>query len=82
MLTVLSWWFLYSQMNMQSRKILMEQSKEIKRNWTRPKNFDICFCEIFGCYDQSFIAGRETGHQARSPANFEIFLIFPSFLRS
>ena len=31
----------------------VKKSKKIKRNWTRQKNFDICFRAIFGCYDQS-----------------------------
>ena len=33
---------------------VMEQSKEIKQNWTGSKDFDICFCVIFHCYDQNF----------------------------
>ena len=70
-------------------KILMEQSKEIKQNLTGPNNFDICFCVIFGCYDCSFFFFfffffffKEIVHQALSPPNFEVFIIFPSFLRS
>ena len=38
----------------------MGQSKEIKQNGTRPKNFDVCICVIFDCYDHTFISGRET----------------------
>ena len=55
MLTVVSGDLYCSQINMQFRKIFMEvkKSKKIKRNWTRQKNFDICFRAIFGCYDQS-----------------------------
>ena len=40
----------------------MGKSKEIKQSWTRAKNFEIWFCVIFGCYDQNFVSGRETGH--------------------
>ena len=29
----------------------MEESKEIKRNWTGPKNFLIYLCAIFGSHD-------------------------------
>ena len=29
-------------------------SKETKQNWTGAKNFGICFCVIFSCYDQRF----------------------------
>ena len=25
----------------------MEQNKQVKQNWTVPKNFDIWFCKIF-----------------------------------
>ena len=39
----------------------MEHCKEFKQNWIGPKNVDIYFSVIFGCYDQSFIYGRETG---------------------
>ena len=28
----------------------MEQSKEIKQNWTGAENFDNCFCVISDCY--------------------------------
>ena len=36
------------------RKKQMEQCRE---NCTGPKNFDICFYVIFGCYYQSFLSG-------------------------
>ena len=29
----------------------MGQSKNIKHNYKEPKNFDICFCVNFSCYD-------------------------------
>ena len=29
----------------------MEEGKEIKRNWTGPKNFLIYLCAIFGSHD-------------------------------
>ena len=57
---------------------LIRQSEGIKQNWTGPRNFHIFFCVVFSCYDQSLISGRETGHEALLPTNFEIFLIFPS----
>ena len=40
----------------------MGQNKEIKQIWKGLKNFDICFSVMFGCYDQSFFSGRETGY--------------------
>ena len=40
----------------------MGQSKEIKQNWTGPKNFNIYFYVILNCYDQDFISRREAGH--------------------
>ena len=42
-----------------SRKKYLEQNEEIEQNRTGPKNFDICFCVIFGCM---VISGMETGH--------------------
>ena len=55
-----------SKKDLHSRKQLMRQSKEIKENWKGPKNFKIGFCVIFGSYDQNFISGGETGHEAVS----------------
>ena len=69
-------------LGVQSRKKIMRQSKEIKLNLKGPRNLESSFCEIFGCYGQSLIFGRETGHWAQYPTNFEIFLMFLSFLRS
>ena len=43
-------------------KKTMGQGKEIKKHWIGAVSFDNCFCVIFGCSDQSFISGRETGH--------------------
>ena len=43
-----------------SREKVMEQSKEIKQNWTGSKDFDICFCVIFTAMIKIFISGRET----------------------
>ena len=59
----------------------MGQSKEVKQHWKEPKNFDISLCMIFSCYDESLILRRETGHLPLPRTNFEIFLIFDSFLR-
>lgn len=36
-------WFLQPQL----RKKFMGQSKEIEKNCTGLKNFDICFCQLF-----------------------------------
>ena len=36
--------------------------KEIKENWTRPENFDICFCVSFDRYYQKLIFGGQTRH--------------------
>lgn len=45
------------------------------------KNFDICFHVKLDWYYKKFICGREAGHQALSPVNFEIFLILPKIVR-
>ena len=66
---------------MQSRKKLIEQSKEIKQNRKLPKNIDICFCLLFCRYDQTFTSGRQTEHWALLRPNFEIFPKFLRFLR-
>ena len=42
------WWY-----HLKSQENSMEQSKEINQNCKEPKMFDICFCIIFSCYDQS-----------------------------
>ena len=68
--------------NLHYREKPLEQSKEIKQNWARRNKFDTCFCVVFACQYHSFILGRDNRHQDLSPPNFEIFLIFPSFLRS
>ena len=48
-----------TELFLQSQKKLMGQ---IKQNWTELKNFDTCFCVIFGWYDQSFISEKDNGH--------------------
>ena len=48
---------------------ILDQSKVIKKKQKGPN-----------CYDQSLNSGCGTGHEALPPTNFEIFLIFPSFL--
>ena len=63
-----------------SGKNKLSKVKEIKQIWTGPKKFDSCFSIIFGCYDQNFICGIDTGYLAVSPPNLDIFLIFHSFL--
>ena len=47
------------------------------------KYFDIYFCVLFDCYCQSLISGWEAEHNVStmSQPKFEIFLIFPNFLR-
>ena len=60
----------------------LEQNREIQWNWTGQENSDIYFCVLLDCYCQSLVSGRETGHWAMFPPKFEIFLIFPYFLRS
>ena len=60
----------------------MGQSKEIKQKWKGPKKSYICSSVIFSCNCQSRIFGIEIEHYALPPTKFEIFLIFPSFLRS
>ena len=42
----------------------------------RKRKFQYLLLRFFDCYRQSLISGRET------PPKFEVFLIFPYFLRS
>ena len=42
---------------------LMGRSKEINQIWTRGKGTEIQFSVIFGCLNQTFISGRETGQK-------------------
>ena len=55
---------------LQSWAKYLEQNREIQSSWTGKEKFDIYFCVFFHCYCQM------------SPPKFEIFLIFPYFLRS
>ena len=50
----------------------LEKSNKIQSNWAELENFDIYFCVFFDSYCQSFI----------SPPKFDIFVMFPNFLRS
>ena len=49
-------------LELQSRTQYLEESKEIKQNWTETKKNYICFFIIFHRYNRSFISGRETGY--------------------
>ena len=40
----------------------LEQSKEVKQNWTGAENFENYFCLDFQVYYKSFIFGRKTRH--------------------
>ena len=60
----------------------LEQSKEIKENWTWTENFDNYFCLIFDHYHKIFISGKRNGHWALSPPNSDTFLILPNFVWS
>ena len=40
--------------------LLLQQSKEIKRNWTLPENFDLL--KKIDHYYQRFISGIKVGH--------------------
>ena len=57
------------------------KSSKAGQDWTGQEGFDIYFCVFFDCCCQSSISGRETGHWAMSSPKFEIFLMFPYFLR-
>ena len=49
-------------LELQSCTKYLDQSKNIKQNWTGAEISDNSFCVIFGrCYI-SFISGRKTGH--------------------
>ena len=41
---------------------LVKLVKLFKLNLTGPRKFDISFCVIFSCFNQSLIYKRETGH--------------------
>ena len=66
----------------QSRTKYLEQNAEILWSWTGKEKFGIYFCVVFNCYCQSLISRRETRYLATCLCKFEIFLIFPNFLRS
>ena len=61
------------------RDKILEQSKEIKQTWTRTEIFDNCSCVIFDNITSVFF-GKKTEHEALSPPNFNIFLIFAKIL--
>ena len=73
---------LWFQWKIQSKKKLMGQRQEFQQKRKGVKNFDTCFSVIFSCYNQIVISGYEIGHLPLPPICFEIFLKFPSFLRS
>lgn len=52
----------------------MEQSKDIKQNWARIKNFDICFCVTF---DFLYLKGR-----LGTRLNLHLILIFSKYFQS
>ena len=56
---------------LQSWKKLIRQSKEIKHNGTRPRNFNVCFCVFLAAMVKVLI---------REELGIEIFLIFPCLL--
>ena len=66
----------------QSLTKYLEQSKEIKQNWTGPEKLDICFSVIFNLHYQIFTSENETGHMALLLPNFDFFLIFTNFISS
>ena len=63
----------FELLSLQSRKKIMGQGKEIKYSWTESTNFDICFCVVFGCYDQNLFSAKETGHQAKPSIKLNFF---------
>ena len=50
-------------------------------NSTLRGKFNFYFSRIFSYYWQNFNFGSKTEHQAKILSNFEIFFIFPNFLR-
>ena len=51
LLPFLQWWAKY-----------LDQSKELKKSWAKPKTIDICFCFFFHYCCCSFVSKREAGH--------------------
>ena len=59
-------------MELQAWTKYLEQSKEIEQNWAGTENF------IFDCLYKNFGSKRRTG---LSLTKFDLFLLFPNFLR-
>ena len=64
----------YDIYEIQSRKQLMGSNKI----GTGHETLISLLCVIFSCYGESLISGKETRYCP--PTNFDIFLIFPSFV--
>ena len=60
----------------ESWKKILRQSKEVKQNWTGPRNFEIYCCVILSNYHQNLISEGVTEHQDLSTINCEISLCF------
>ena len=72
----------FPTIHLQSWAIYLEQNRESSKTGQEKKSFISTFACSFGCYCQSLISGKETGHWVMFPPKFEIFLIFPYFVRS
>lgn len=59
-----------------------KSKKKIKKNWTRPEKFDLCFCVTFNRYCQKLIFEGEARHYPVFPTHSESLFLFPNFLRS
>ena len=59
----------------------VQQNKKSQPKLDRTKKLNFYFCVIFDCYVENFISGNATGQLASCTANFEVFLIFFSFLK-
>ena len=66
----IQWFWTYASTYNPGQNIWDEKEK-LGKNWTGQEKFDIYFCVFFDCYCQGLM----------SPPKYEIFLIFPDFLR-
>ena len=72
----------YSWKCLKSRTKYLEQSKEIKQNWTRRENFNNCFSIIFTAIAKVwFLKGGWALGSISTQISF-FFLMFPNLLRS
>ena len=65
----------------QSSTKCLVRNREIQQNLTGIQECNISFCAFFGSYCQRLLFRRTTGRWVASPPTFDLFIVFPNFLR-